>query len=357
MKKQRAYLTILLLTFLVMACQPSVEETQSAMPSLTQTKTDEPTLTKEPPPTQTITSIPTKTLKPTNTLKPTSIVMGEIIIELSENEADGAEMVFLPAGEFPMGSEDSIAEDDEAPEHTVFVDAFWIYKHEVTNAQFAAFLNAEGNQEEGGVTWLDAESFEVRIHQSEGTWVPDEGYEAHPVVEVNWFGADAYCQWAGGRLPTEAEWEKAARGTDERTYPWGNSEITGERVNYCDINCSWINHRDNKQDDGYSETSPVGNYPEGASPYGALDMAGNVWEWVYDWYDANYYSQSGNTNNPQGPEDTGEKVLRGGAYDLSQYLVYGTSGLWNLRASDRLKRYPGITSNLNGFRCVLPATP
>ena len=133
-------------------------------------------------------------------------------------------MVLIPAGEFTMGSEDSNADSDEAPEHTVYLDAYWIYKHEVTNAQYAEFMNDQGNQTEDGVTWLDSGEDDARIHQSSGDWIPDSGYGDHPVVEVSWYGAQAYCEWAGGRLPTEAEWEKAARGTDGRTYPWGEQD-------------------------------------------------------------------------------------------------------------------------------------
>ena len=349
MDKYRAYLKILLLTFLIVACGPSVEETQLVMPSLTQTKTDEPLLTKEASPTQTKEPTSTKTPKPTNTLKPTSIAMGEIVIELSENDVDGAEIVFVPAGEFLMGSEDLSAEADEAPEHTVYLDDFWIYKHEVTNAQFATYLNAASNQSEGEVTWLGVD---VRISQSEERWVPDEGYEDHPVVDINWFGADTYCQWAGGRLPTEAEWEKAARGTDGRTYPWGNTPVTGELSNYCDSHCVYYEYRDDNQDDGYSDTAPVGSYPEGTSPYGALDMAGNVFEWVNDWYDQKYYSQSGNTDNPQGPSSENTRVLRGGSFFSPEIIRYR----W-LRASHRLESSPERTFQGWGFRCVLLTKP
>ncbi|HCU57053.1 MAG TPA: hypothetical protein DF984_02300, partial [Anaerolineaceae bacterium] len=126
---------------------------------------------------------------------------------VSINEVDGAEMVYVPAGEFLMGSKDG--DSDEDPEHTVYLDAYWIYKYEVTNEQYAAFLNEMGNQTKGGVTWLDASSTYANIHESGGEWTADSGHEDHPVVEVTWYGAQAYCEWAGGRLPTEAEWEKA----------------------------------------------------------------------------------------------------------------------------------------------------
>ena len=359
MTRQRAFILIFLITLLIVACEPSEEgsqdamvDTQSSMPSLTQTKPDESQLTKEPSPTQTIKSTSTKQPEPTNTLEPTTTPMEEVIIELSENEVDNAVMVYVPAGEFLMGSESSSAYLDEAPEHTVYVDAFWIYKHEVTNAQFAAFLDAEGNQSEGEVPWLNAGDVDLPITESGGQWIPDEGYEDHPVVEVSWFGADAYCQWAGGRLPTEAEWEKAARGTDGRTYPWGNSDVTGEHANFCDINCSWIEYRDNDQDDGYSETAPVGSFPDGASPYGALDMACNVMEWVSDWYDASYYSQSGNAENPQGPSSGYSRVARGGDFWSVDIIGYR-----QVQITKRWQYTPDKPQKGLGFRCILPTTP
>ncbi len=267
----------------------------------------------------------------------------ETITESLKNEVDGAELVLVPRGMFLMGSEDSDAKLNEAPQHMVFMDSFWVYKHEVTNAQFAAFLSAEGNEMEGDVTWLDVDGVDVHIHQSEEQWVPDASYEEHPVVHVSWFGAAAYCQWAGGHLPTEAEWEKAARGADGRTYPWGYDAITGAKANYCDKNCP-KDRADMNQDDGYSLTAPVGSFPDGASHYGALDLAGNVWEWVADWYDGDYYSQPGNTDNPQGPPDGDYKIMRGGSWDREENL---------LRSSYRGVGSPDGSYFNTGFRCVL----
>jgi len=241
-------------------------------------------------------------------------------------DIDRMEMVYVPEGAFLMGSNSGA--DDEKPEHIVFLDAFWIDRYEVTNAQFAAFLNAQGNQSEGGVIWLDANDEDACITQSGGEWVPDSDYDDHPVVEESWYGAQAYCEWVGGRLPTEAEWEKAARGVDGRRYPWGEESPTCSLAQFSGC---------------LGETVPVGSFPNGASPYGALDMAGNVWEWVADWYDENYYINS-SISNPKGG-------LKGGSYRIHR------GGSWyfkerNLRASNRYWLYPVITSYNLGFRCV-----
>jgi formylglycine-generating enzyme required for sulfatase activity len=236
------------------------------------------------------------------------------------NQVDDAELVFVPAGEFTMGKEDSI--------HPVYLDDFWIYKREVTNKMFADFLDEFGNQTEGGRVWLLATLVnEVHIHQSDEGWQADAGFEVHPVVYVTWYGARAYCNWVGGRLPTEAEWEKAARGTDGRTFPWGEG-----------INCSFANFYGCSD----SETVPVGSFPRGASPYGALDMAGNAWEWVADWFDWNYYQYT-QYENPLGPDHGIVRVLRGGSWESAPEM---------LAASFRLSREPTYPSDRFGFRCV-----
>lgn len=231
-----------------------------------------------------------------------------------------------------MGNNDG--SDNEKPVHTVYLDSFWIDQTEVTNDMFAAFLNVEGNQSENGATWLNAEDDHVRIHRVDNIWQADSGYEKHPVIEVSWYGAKAYCEWAGRRLPTEAEWEKAARGIDGRIYPWGNS-----------IDCSYANYMKQLGNLCVGDTTPVETYSKGASLYGVLNMIGNVTEWVTDWYGKSYYATYPGDqwpNNPMGPESGQYRVLRGGSW-----LDFRTS------ATDRISSDPSHSSDKIGFRCAL----
>ncbi len=214
-------------------------------------------------------------------------------------EPAGIVMVYVPAAEFPMGSSNQEVDDalqlceeyredcerlaleNEQPRHTVRVDGVWIGRTEVTNAQFRQFIEAGGYSDEtywsdDGWSWKESEAItEPKYGDDERLNQPQQ-----PVVGVSWYEAEAFAAWAGGRLPTEAEWEHAARGSAGHIFPWG-SEWDGTRCNFCDSKCprDW---KDDTVDDGYEYAAPVGSYPSGASPYGALDMAGNVWEWVAD---------------------------------------------------------------------------
>ena len=261
---------------------------------------------------------------------------------------DGMPMVYVPEGQSEMGSN----RDEQArPVHTVAVDAFWIDQTEVTNAMFAAFLSEQGNQVEEGVSWLEPGAGHRgivygHIEERDGLFVPEVGYENHPVVEVSWFGAAAYCGWAGGRLPTEAEWEYAARGPESRVYPWGDS-FDGSLANYCDVNCTY-KWRDTGSDDGAAQWTSVGSYPDGASWCGALDMAGNVWEWTSDWWAEGYYARSPE-DNPQGPDSGTLHVARGASW-FDEGRQRGVSCRKALTPSSYRMHWVG-------FRCAIPAEP
>ena len=166
-----------------------------------------------------------------------------------------------------------------------------------------------GNQTEGGATWLDLESDYCLIERVDNEYRPKGGYADHPVIKVSWYGANAYCQWVEARLPTEAEWEYTARGEQRYIYPWGDT-FDGARLNFCDVNCAY-DHRETVYDDGYEMTAPVGSYRSGAIWCDALDMAGNVWEWVADWYED--YPSAVQTN-PVGPATGDYKVQRAGGW-------------------------------------------
>jgi len=260
---------------------------------------------------------------------------------------DGMTLVYVPAGQFEMGID---AVERAHPAHTVSVDAFWIDRTEVTNAMFAAFLNDQGNQVEDGVAWLEPGAGDRgivygHIDESDGVFRPEPGYEDYPVVEVSWYGAAAYCAWAGARLPTEAEWAYAARGPDSRFYPWGDA-YDDSRANYCDVNCTY-KWRDTRFDDGAAEWTAVGSYPAGASWCGALDMAGNVWEWVRDWWAEDYYARSP-AHNPQGPESGTLHVARGASWFDEPYK--DVTGRAVLTPSSYRMHWVGI-------RCAISAEP
>ena len=282
-------------------------------------------------------------------VEPTTPAAQDTLGDTWTRPLDAMVMVYVPAGSFPMGSSQEDIDvalelcqrnsgggecrrvwfENEGPRHRVTLDAFWIDRTEVTKAQYRRCVES-GHCD--GVA-CDPE-LEPKL-------------DDQPVACVDWAHAQAYCVWAGARLPTEAEWEYAARGPEGHTFPWGDS-FDPARLNYCDANCTY-KWRDPVHDDGYERTAPAGSYEDGASWCGALDMAGNAWEWVADWYGAQYYAHSP-AHNPQGPDSGEAHVMRGGScYYLAAYV----------RSARRTSIPPsgGETNNSGGFRCVVPSIP
>ncbi len=254
-------------------------------------------------------------------------------------------MLFIPAGGSFVGarSDFRFAEPDERPLNRIQLDAFWMAETEVTNAQYAACVR-EGACQPPLYTGSATRS----------TYYNSVTYADYPVIGINWYQARDYCAWSGGSLPSEAQWEKAARSHDGRNYPWewigavynNRSEI---RLNYCDSECT-LQWADGSFSDGFADTAPVGTFPAGASPYGVLDMAGNVWEWVNDWYASGAYKDM-MLENPVGPDAGLEKVIKGGSW--MDGLNAGVPLIF--RSSNRAFRHPLQAYNDLGFRCILPA--
>ena len=299
-------------------------------------RSPEATLTKPPRLTDTP-KLASPTIQPSATVVPTVVETERPTIGSTRiSEVDQMEQVYVPAGEFTMGSDDFYARRTtegaraypELPVNSVFLDGYWIDKYEVTNGQYKLCLEA------GACQQLHLSSSETRSN-----YFGNPEFSNYPVIWVTWYMARAYCEWAGRRLPTEAEWEKAARGTDGRSYPWGNNPLSGERANFCDINCPRTIANSN-YDDGYADTSPVGSYPDGASPYGVMDMSGNVWEWISTLIQPYPYDPN------DGREDLdvwGERVWRGGPW---------SNGIWWMRSTVRYRSSPQYWGVNLGFRCA-----
>ena len=257
-------------------------------------------------------------------------------------------MVLIPAGSFEMGSEDEEARNearhDEQPVHTVHLDAFYMDVYEVTNAQFKAFVDANPQWSKDNIE--DKFHFGIYLENWTGTDYP-AGKADHPVGNMSWYAAMAYAEWAGKRLPTEAEWEYAARGgLAGKEYPWGDAEPTPADANY--------------EDSGIDDTTPVGQYA--ANGYGLYDMAGNVREWCLDTYDEHFYDVSDNSRNPIAGEETVQGLLETFTSIPTHNWRAFRGGSWRFSAQGLrvANRNPDLAPSAwatNGFRCVRAVTP
>jgi formylglycine-generating enzyme required for sulfatase activity len=254
--------------------------------------------------------------------------------DVMTSPGDAMPMVYIPSGAFYMGGVDTDAQPDEKPPHNVTVSAFWMDKLEVTNGMYTLCVKATKCQ--------PPRDFQSATRKS---YFGNADFNDFPVIQVSWQDASNYCQWAGRRLPTEAEWEYAARGSaDYRRYPWGEQSPDNNLANY---------------DYGVRDTSKVGSYPSGASPFGILDMAGNVYEWVADYYDPNYYAGMP-SQNPTGPSvAVGQglrRVIRGGswldAFRDQRVSNRGYASSPDLSADSKSEKYKGEANNHTGFRCA-----
>ena len=355
---RRNLFVILFASLMLMACA-AIVGSATATPKVTPTPKNK---TKETPPTPIVQEglsnekPDTEQVEPT----PTDRVAGSVSI----NPTDGLEINYIPQGTFTMGAlEDYSMRKDFCltPQHEVTLDAYWIHKTEVTVASFRNFVEATGylteTERNGNSGWYwsyPKNDWTKKTSPDSGpNWQKpmggkeiQRGIDQHPVTQVTWNDAVAYCEWAGGRLPTEAEWERAARGDlDTRIYPWGNEEVDGSLLNFGERSFQCL-YCDYHLDDGYQYTAPVGSYSAGASPFGVLDMAGNVYEWVQDAYDGTSCYPSESVTNPVNLENGQERIMRGGSY-ADYDGIY-----WKLQVDNRWSRFPGSSFADVGIRCV-----
>ena len=259
---------------------------------------------------------------------------GVIAQEISEHKLrstpfDIQAMAQIPAGDFTMGS--NHGPDDEKPAHRIFLSSYSIDRYPVTNFQFAQFLNEVGLRNTNNERLFDDDDNDARIHLKDRLWQADIGFEDHPVVEVSWVGARDYCLWSGKKLPTEAQWEKAARGTDERKFPWGNTAPTAPTALYAQYAAR------------FNDTVPVTISTKGASPYGVMDLVGNAWEWVSSAYKPYPFNSNDGRENPQaGPV----RATRGGGHDSPLPEITTT------QRGKNLSRNPAAGHHNIAFRCA-----
>ncbi|MCA9875779.1 MAG: formylglycine-generating enzyme family protein, partial [Anaerolineales bacterium] len=318
------------------------EALAAAIITQTPTTTATPSPTATTSPTATSTATPSASPSPSYTPTVTPTPTPENLPLFRTREADGMPMRLIPAGSFLMGStdEDLLAASDEKPQHEVALDAFYMDQYEVTVAQYASFLNRLGTYQQAcesfdcvlprdraGVT-----SLLLAEDQGDGKiqFLPLTGFGSYPINHVSWYGAQAYCTAVGARLPTEAEWEYAARGDDGRLYPWGNEAPNETRAVF--------------NSDSFDNLKPVDALPNGQSAFEIFGMAGGVWEWTADWYGEDYYADSPETA-PAGPETGLMRVIRGGAWPFNNEAD-------RVRAANRSSLTPDFISSAVGFRCA-----
>ncbi len=321
---KKTFILILSLAFLLAGCNAQGTTTPSPIQPQPSEQTPEKPATV-PPAISTVTALPSSP-------SPSTVIPTEAPPSERTSPIDGMPQVYVPAGVLRMGGLDVYSIDrDESPAHTVSLDAFWIDQLEVTNAMYMLCVQAGACT--SPVDWASDRRF---------SYFNNEEFKDYPVVHVTWGQASAYCAWAERRLPTEAEWERAARGDDFRNYPWGDEPPNEIYANF---------------DRLINDTSRVGSYAVGASPFGALDMAGNVWEWVADLYSGGYYNISPE-HNPSGPETNGTnlRVIRGGSFQdewinlrvSRRGMAHGPNPNASFDAPERI----GEHSSKIGFRCA-----